>query len=51
MCDLFGEDSLQEVLVGPLFLLGTRNEGAPGATSIGEMKSFEGKVSPHPVVT
>src|SRR5580658_362588 len=41
MGDLFGEEREEQRLIGPLLLLGTLNEIAPDAASIGKVQTFE----------
>jgi hypothetical protein len=42
--DLLGEEDAEEVLVGPLLLLGTGAEVAPDAAGVGQVEALEGGV-------
>jgi hypothetical protein len=39
--DLLGEEHIEELLVGPLFLLGAGAEIAPDAAGVGEVEPLE----------
>src|SRR2546427_757970 len=45
--DLFSDEDGEEVLEGPLFLLGAHHHLAPGATGVGEVQAFEHAVDVH----
>jgi hypothetical protein len=41
MRDFFGKNRVEEVLIGPVFLLGALDEFAPDAASVGQMQALE----------